>query len=100
MPPSVAPTTGTRGSRDHAPGTSPSATRAPIVIAAITFIAHLAVVAFGPYGPHRDALLYYAMGEHLRLFAMDFPPFIAIVARVFATFGNIELITHIPIAAA
>src|SRR5690606_29130211 len=51
-------------------------------------------------GPHRDALLYYAMGEHLRLFAMDFPPFIAIVARAFTTFGNIELVTHIPIAAA
>lgn len=58
------------------------------------------MVAFGPYGPHRDALLYYAMGEHLRLFAMDFPPFIAIVARVFTALGKIELLTHIPIAAA
>lgn len=70
------------------------------IVAALTFVVHLAVVAFGPYGPHRDALLYYAMGEHLRLFAMDFPPFIAIVARVFTLFGNIELLTHVPIAAA
>lgn len=77
-----------------------NATFAPLAIAAITFVTHLAVVAFGPYGPHRDALLYYAMGEHLRLFGMDFPPFIAIVARVFTVFGNIELLTHVPIAAA
>src|SRR5690606_4448494 len=46
------------------------------------------------------ALLYYAMGDHLRLFAMDFPPFIAIIARLFTAFGKIELVTHVPIAAA
>src|SRR5690606_13086379 len=137
MAAAAAPTAGARGSRDRTPGTPHSTTRAPIVSAAITFIAHLAVVALGPYGPyrdallyyalgdhprlvsmhfppdiatvalalapygpHRDALLYYAMGEHLRLFAMDFSLFIAIVARAFTTFGNIELVTHIPIAAA
>jgi 4-amino-4-deoxy-L-arabinose transferase-like glycosyltransferase len=71
-----------------------------LATAALVFVAHLAVVAWGPYGPHRDALLYYAMGEHLRLFAMDFPPFIAIVARVFTVLGNIELLTHVPIAGA
>lgn len=69
-------------------------------IAAAVFLAHLAVVAWGPYGPHRDALLYYAMGEHLRLFAMDFPPFIALVARATRALGDSELVTHLPIAGA
>ncbi len=86
----------------------PNATPAPVrrlprwlaALAALVVLVHLAVVAWGPYGPHRDALLYYAMGEHLRLFAMDFPPFIAIVARAFTLFGNIELLTHVPVAAA
>jgi hypothetical protein len=69
-------------------------------LAGAVFAAHLAVVAWGPYGPHRDALLYYAMGENLRLFAMDFPPFIALVARLFTVFGNVEWLTHVPVAAA
>jgi hypothetical protein len=69
-------------------------------LALAVFAIHLAVVAWGPYGPHRDALLYYAMGARLRLFAMDFPPFIALVARAFTMFGNVELLTHVPVAAA
>jgi 4-amino-4-deoxy-L-arabinose transferase-like glycosyltransferase len=89
--------------------TTPSARAVPdrvgtprwlVALAALVIVAHLAVVAWGPYGPHRDALLYYAMGEHLRLFAMDFPPFIALVARAFTVFGNIELLTHVPVAGA
>jgi hypothetical protein len=70
------------------------------MLALAIFVAHLAVVARGPYGPHRDALLYYAMGARLRLFAMDFPPFIGLVARTFTVFGNVELLTHLPVAAA
>ena len=50
-------------------------------LAAAAVIAHLAVAAWGPYELHRDALLYLAMGEHLRLFRMDAPPFIALVAE-------------------
>ncbi len=70
-------------------------------LAVAVFLVHMAVVAWGPYGPHRDALLYYAMGEHLRLFAMDFPPFIALVARATrALGGRSELLTHLPIAGA
>jgi 4-amino-4-deoxy-L-arabinose transferase-like glycosyltransferase len=72
----------------------------PRILAALVFILHLAVVAWGPYGPHRDALLYYAMGEHLRLFTMDFPPFIALLSRATTAFGNLELLTHVPVAAA
>jgi hypothetical protein len=41
---------------------------------------HFATNLFGPYGFHRDEFLYMAMGEHLRLWHMDFPPAIAIVS--------------------
>lgn len=43
---------------------------------------HIAVNALTPYGVHRDELLYLAMGDHLRLWRMDFPPFIALAANV------------------
>ena len=34
-----------------------------------------------PYGFHRDEFLYFAMGERLQLWRMDFPPAIALLAR-------------------
>ncbi|MBX6332749.1 MAG: glycosyltransferase family 39 protein [Gemmatimonadaceae bacterium] len=34
-----------------------------------------------PFGVHRDELLYLAMGRHLHLWRMDFPPAIALLAR-------------------
>jgi hypothetical protein len=49
---------------------------------AIKLLLHFATNAFGPYEVHRDAFLYMAMGEHLRLFAMDFPPAIAILSQL------------------
>ena len=42
---------------------------------------HLGTNALGPYEFHRDEFLYMAMGEHLRLFTMDFPPFIAMLSE-------------------
>jgi hypothetical protein len=50
------------------------------VVAIGLFVAHIVVNATTQYGVHRDEFLYMAMGEHLRLFAMDFPPFIALAA--------------------
>lgn len=50
-------------------------------LAAVKLAAHLGASAFGPYEFHRDAFLYFAMGEHLRLWHMDFPPFIAMLAN-------------------
>jgi hypothetical protein len=47
-----------------------------------TVAGHVAVNVVSPYGIHRDELLYLAMGRHLRLWAMDFPPFIALLAEV------------------
>jgi 4-amino-4-deoxy-L-arabinose transferase-like glycosyltransferase len=59
-----------------------------IALALLVVIVHLVVNALSPYGVHRDEFLYAAMGEHLRLWRMDFPPFIAIVARASRLLGD------------
>ncbi len=51
-------------------------------LVAVKLLLHFFTNAFGPYEIHRDAFLYMAMGEHLRLFSMDFPPGIAILSEV------------------
>lgn len=53
-----------------------------LVAAGIVLLAHVVTNATMAYELHRDAYLYLAMGEHLRLWGMDFPPFIAVVARI------------------
>ena len=53
-----------------------------MALAALTVAMHVAVNAWSPYGVHRDELLYLAMGRHLRLWRMDFPPGIAMVAEL------------------
>jgi 4-amino-4-deoxy-L-arabinose transferase-like glycosyltransferase len=50
-------------------------------LTAIKLGLHLLVNGVTPYGFHRDELLYLAMGRHLRLWTMDFPPGIALVAN-------------------
>ena len=50
-------------------------------LAAIKLALHFWVNATTPYGFHRDELLYLAMGRHLQLWRMDFPPGIAAVAE-------------------
>ncbi|HMI57772.1 MAG TPA: glycosyltransferase family 39 protein, partial [Gemmatimonadaceae bacterium] len=54
-------------------------------IAALSFLAfalHVTVDWLSPYGFQRDEFLYMAMGRHLQLWRMDFPPFIAILSQV------------------
>jgi 4-amino-4-deoxy-L-arabinose transferase-like glycosyltransferase len=76
---------------DPSPGGPGVAPRAPfatglvLLQAAIKLSLHLLVNARTPYGIHRDELLYLAMGRHLRLWSMDFPPAIAIVGEVSRT---------------
>jgi hypothetical protein len=53
--------------------------------AALKLALHLAVNLRTPYGFHRDELLYLGMGRHLRIWGMDFPPAIGIVAEVSRT---------------
>jgi 4-amino-4-deoxy-L-arabinose transferase-like glycosyltransferase len=58
-----------------------TAVPAVVTCALIMFGLHIVAVLITPYSVHRDELLYLAMGRYLDLFAMDFPPFIAIAAN-------------------
>ena len=61
----------------------------PILPILPIILLHLAVNLFSPYGFQRDEFLYLAMARHLRLWSMDFPPFIAIAAKAtLATLGG------------
>jgi 4-amino-4-deoxy-L-arabinose transferase-like glycosyltransferase len=60
-----------------------------LTLAALKFGLHMIVLAVTPYGIQRDAFLYFAMGDHLRLWRMDFPPLIAIMGNIqTAIFGH------------
>jgi 4-amino-4-deoxy-L-arabinose transferase-like glycosyltransferase len=50
-------------------------------LAALFLLLHVVTSLVSPYGFQRDEFLYFAMGDHLRLWRMDFPPLIAVVAR-------------------
>ncbi|MEO8226333.1 MAG: glycosyltransferase family 39 protein, partial [Gemmatimonadota bacterium] len=70
----------------HLPSAATPAPRLarPIVttLAALSFALHVAVNFVSPYGVHRDEFLYMAMGRHLQLWRMDFPPLIAIASEM------------------
>ena len=71
---------------DFGPPPKPAFAAGPVLLlAAIKLGLHLIVNERTPYGIHRDELLYLAMGRHLELWRMDFPPAIAIVAEVSRT---------------
>ncbi len=58
-------------------------------LAAALFIAHAAINRWSAFEFHRDEFLYLAMGDHLQVWRMDFPPFIAMVANATrAVFGD------------
>jgi hypothetical protein len=59
----------------------PPVATAVVLLAAVKLALHLLTNVFGPYGIHRDELLYLAMGRHLQLWRMDFPPLIAVLAQ-------------------
>ncbi len=60
-----------------------------VALAAVKLGLHVATSLISPYEFHRDEFLYFAMGEHLRLFRMDFPPAIAMLAElVRGVFGD------------
>ncbi len=77
-----------------------SSDRVIVVLALAVFALHLAVNLVTPYGIHRDELLYLAMGRHLRLLRMDFPPLIAILANAERLFGDSLLAIRLLPAAA
>jgi hypothetical protein len=60
-----------------------------VTLGVATLALHLTANVISPYGFHRDEFLYFAMGRHLQLFRMDFPPAIAILAEaVRGTLGD------------
>jgi Dolichyl-phosphate-mannose-protein mannosyltransferase len=63
------------------PDRPPFATGQAAMLAGLKLLLHLVVNATSPYGFHRDEFLYLAMGRHLKLWGMDFPPAIALVAE-------------------
>ncbi len=70
-------------------------------LAGLKLALHLGTNAFGPYEFHRDEFLYMAMGEHLRLWHMDFPPFIAMLSEtVRFLLGDSLLVIRLPPALA
>jgi hypothetical protein len=79
---------GDRASGASAPQRQPFATRPVLLLAAAKLAIHVLTNLISPYGIHRDAFLYFAMGRHLKLFRMDFPPAIAILAQVERLFGT------------
>ena len=52
-----------------------------LALVAVKLATHIAANVWTPYEFHRDAFLYTAMGSHLRILHMDFPP----LARVFGS---------------
>lgn len=55
--------------------------RAALALVALKLGLHLAAALVTPYEFHRDEFLYFAMGTHLQLFQMDFPPLIALLSE-------------------
>jgi hypothetical protein len=53
-----------------------------LLLAAIALAGRFLVNLVTPYELHRDEFLYFAMGRHLDLWRMDFPPFIAVLAEL------------------
>src|SRR5665213_2832868 len=80
----------------------PLAARPIAALIAIVFALHVIVNRLSPYGFQRDEFLYMAMGRHLRLWRMDFPPFIAIISQVerFLLGDSIVAIRFLPSVAA
>ena len=80
----------------------PLAARPIAALSAIVFALHVIVNRLSPYGFQRDEFLYMAMGRHLRLWRMDFPPFIAIISQVerFVLGDSIVAIRFLPSVAA
>lgn len=51
-------------------------------LAAVSLALHAIVLVVTPFDIHRDEFLYFSMGNHLRLWHMDFPPAIAMLGAL------------------
>src|SRR5262245_50097496 len=62
--------------------------------AAVKLLLHFVVAVNTPYEFHRDELLYFSMGTHLRLFHMDFPPMIALLSELLRHTVGVTVFTY------
>jgi hypothetical protein len=79
---------------DSMPNTRPPLSVAALWLIAAKFLAHLTTAIFTPYEFHRDELLYFSMGTHLRLFGMDFPPFIALLSEAVRNTVGVSVLSY------
>src|SRR5919107_4469386 len=80
--------------RPHSPWSPASENALLAYLALAKLLVHL--LTNGNYGYFRDEFYYVAAGEHLDLGYVDFPPFVAIVARLtLALFGDSLVALHI-----
>jgi hypothetical protein len=85
-----------------APPRQPFAAKPVGVLAAFTLALHLVTNLVSPYGFQRDEFLYFAMGRHLRLWHMDFPPAIAMLSEIqrFVAGDSLPVLRLVPALAA
>ena len=67
---------------------------AVLALVAFKLALHVAAAAFTPYELHRDEFLYFAMGSHLQLLRMDFPPLIAMLAEAVRAVAGSSLFAY------
>ena len=67
-----------------------------LIVGLITLklVIHLVAAGITPYEFHRDEFLYFAMGTHLRLFHMDFPPLIALLSELLRHTVGVSVFTY------
>lgn len=73
--------------------------RTELAVVALALVAfklamHVAATVFTPYEFHRDEFLYIAMGNHLQLLRMDFPPLIAMLAEAVRAVSDSSLFAY------
>ena len=69
-------------------------TRLVLWLAGIKLLLHVVAALVTPYEFHRDELLYFSMGTHLRLFHMDFPPLIALLSELLRHTVGVSVFTY------
>ncbi len=74
--------------------TRPALATVALTLVAIKLTAHIAANIWTPYEFHRDAFLYMAMGTHLRILHMDFPPLIALLSETVRGVAGASLFAH------
>jgi 4-amino-4-deoxy-L-arabinose transferase-like glycosyltransferase len=80
----------------HLPEASnrPGLIRLVLLLAGIKLLLHVVAALVTPYEFHRDELLYFSMGTHLRLFHMDFPPLIALLSELLRHTVGVSVFTY------